>query len=150
MSEPPGPYVAFESQFLMGIEALDNQHKQLVDLVNELHQSLLANEPNGTHVEIMTRMVNLAKTHFLDEEHLCRVHGYPRYLFHKSAHEGLMRNLTAYRDQVAEKITPLTAGYVELMKLWIIEHFFQFDQPFAKFVQDRQPASKVTPPPKNP
>jgi hemerythrin-like metal-binding protein len=133
MVNPPQPFFRFESRYLVGIDALDSQHRRIVDLLNELHGSVIAKKPGDLHLEILTRLVNLTKIHFATEEQILRAHSYPGYLLHKAAHDGLGRNLVDYREQIAKGERDLALEYVELMKLWLVDHLADFDLEYARF-----------------
>ncbi|MGD1103659.1 MAG: bacteriohemerythrin [Terriglobia bacterium] len=143
MSNPPQPFLSFESRYLVGIDALDSQHKQMVNLLNELYGSVIAKKPRDLHLDLLTRLVNLTRTHFATEEQVLRVHSYPGYLLHKAAHEGLARNLFEFREQIARRKRELTIEYVDLMKLWLVEHFAEFDLGYARFLgRENRPMEK--------
>jgi hemerythrin len=134
MSNPPQPYFRFEEWYLVGIDALDNQHKEIVTLVGEVYESIIAKKPGDLHLELLTRLLNLTKSHFVAEEQVLRTRLYPDYLRHKAAHEGLARNLMEFRAQIVRRERELTVEYADLMKLWLIDHFVEFDLGYAKFL----------------
>jgi hemerythrin len=134
MPHPPKPFFPFEQKYLVRIEALDSQHKQLVDLMNELHGSIIANMLRDSRLELLTRLITLFKTHLATEEQVLRVHRYPGYLPHKAAHEGFVRASTEFREQIATRGLELTVEHIELLMLWMIDHFTEFDQGYARFL----------------
>lgn len=134
MSNPPQPYFPFEDKYLVGVETLDNQHKQIVHLLNDLHGLVIAKKTWDTQLELITRLVNLTKTHFATEEQVLRVHKYPGYFRHRAAHEGLARNLVEYRGRIVRRERELNVEYVDLMKLWLVDHFAEFDLPYVGFL----------------
>jgi hemerythrin len=119
--------------YLVGIDALDNQHKQIVTRVGEVYESIIAQKPRDVHLELLTRLVDLTKNHFATEEQILRARAYPSYPRHKAAHEGLARNLVELREQIARRDRELTLEYADLMKLWLIDHFVEFDLGYARF-----------------
>ena len=135
MSTPPQPYFPFELRYLVGVDALDSQHKQSVDILNELYGSVIGKKGRDLHVELLTRLVNLTKIHFATEEQVLRVHAWPGYLTHKAAHEGLAYNLVELREQIAARHRELTTEYVDLMKLWLVDHFAEFDSKYAELLR---------------
>lgn len=143
MSSPSQPFFPFELGYLVGIEALDSQHKQIVTLLNEVYESIVAKKPRHAHIELLTRLVSVTKTHFATEEHALRTRSCPGYLRHKAAHEGLARNLVEYQGQVATRERELTLEYADLMKFWLMDHFAEFDMGYKKFLEgENHPAGK--------
>ena len=119
--------------YLVGVEALDSQHKQIVSLLNELYESIIAKKARDSHLELLARLVNLTKTHFATEEQALRARSYPGYIRHKAAHEGLASNLMEFREQIARRKRELTIEYADLMRLWLVDHFAEFDRKYAAF-----------------
>ena len=134
MATPPEAYLSFEPQFLIGIEIVDSQHRQIVDVVNELYASVISNKREKLPLGLLTRLVGLAKAHFDTEEQLLLAHACPGYLRHKAAHDGLAHNLIEYRDRIARREGVLTVEYMELIKLWLIDHIAEFDIPYSRFL----------------
>ena len=133
MANPPQAFLSFEKSYLVGIKILDDQHRQIVNLINDLYVWVITKKPADSPLPLLSDLANLAKTHFATEEQLLRAHSYPGYLPHKAAHEGLARNLMEYREGIARREHELTLDYVDLMKLWLLDHFAQFDREYAEF-----------------
>ena len=142
MSNPPEPFFPFEPAYLVGVEVLDRQHKEIVEQINQIHARLADPTPKGIRLEILTRLAHLAQTHFATEEQILRVHAFPAYLRHKAVHEGFTHHLQDFRGKVASGERGLTPEYVELVKLWLVDHFTEWDQRYAEFLRDQKtPAS---------
>ena len=136
MSSPPASFFAWNNDYGVQNEVLDYQHQQMVRLVGELHASVQANESGDARAKRLTCLHNFSQAHFAVEERLLRTHSYPRYLFHKAAHEGLAHALKGLREDVVSGKRELTIEYVELIKLWLIDHFIEFDRVGASFLSD--------------
>jgi hemerythrin len=148
MSNSPQPYFPFEEKFLVGVAVLDDQHKEIVKRVNELHGLVIDKKSWDSQLEILTCLLNLTKTHFATEEQVLRVHKYPEYSRHRAAHEGLERTLKEYWGRIVKKERVMTLEYVELMKLWLVEHFAEFDHAYVSFLDAKNhpvenPADRV-------
>jgi hemerythrin len=128
MSTPPQPFATWEDEYCLHNEVVDNQHRHLVGLVSDMYAAVVANEAKEGLVKRLTSLLNFAKAHFVTEEQLLRMHKYPKFLVHKAAHEGLAHALAGLRQQVVLGERELTREYVELIKLWVLDHFGEFDR----------------------
>jgi hemerythrin-like metal-binding protein len=137
MSTPSTPFISWNDAYLLHHEAIDGQHQELVRLVGELYDAVTANVSAEARVERLTNLYNLSRAHFGTEEQLFRLHRYPRFLVHKAAHEGLAHALKGLREEVVSGERELTLEYVELIKLWLIDHFGEFDKTFGSFLSDK-------------
>jgi hemerythrin-like metal-binding protein len=136
MPTPPDSFFAWKEEYCLHHAVIDKQHQQLVRLVGELHGSVVAGEPRQAHAQRLATLYIAAKAHFTTEEQLLRLHRYPRYLVHKAAHDGLAHALDGVREEVATGKRELTLDYVELIQLWPVYHFGEFDAPCAQFLRD--------------
>jgi len=139
MATPTTPFFPWSDDFSLKNQVIDGQHQQIVKLLGELHESVVNNELKTARVKILTHLYDSSKAHFAFEEQLLRLHRCPRYLLHKAAHEGLAHALKGLREEVVSGERKLTVEYVELIRLWLIDHFGEFDRAGASFLSDEPP-----------
>lgn len=118
------PLIAWRPEFETGIPDVDHEHRELVNLINELHDRLSDN-PSREEVEAFVGEV-FAKiaAHFALEEAFMRRYGYDEYEEHKAEHEKLL-------DEIADIIDAVARGdydnYREELSRrihdWFVEHF---------------------------
>ena len=80
----------WEKRYSVGIEAVDHEHRELVDLVNRLHEQAKA---QGSKVAVLGFFGDLYKAisaHFALEERFMREKAYDQLSQHKSDHERLL------------------------------------------------------------
>jgi len=138
MATPPTPFLTWDDSYAMHNEVIDHQHRHLVSMVSDLYEAVESRQPRANLGNCLTSLYNFARAHFATEEQLMRAHKFPKYDLHKAAHEGLGESLRHLRDEVVSGERELTPAYVELIKLWLIEHFGQFDTAYAPFLGDKR------------
>ncbi|MRI32538.1 hemerythrin [Endozoicomonas sp. OPT23] len=120
----------------VGIEEIDEQHKVLVDLLNELHRGIMEKHGSEVTIEVLDRLVEYTRIHFALEESLMRMLHYPGYEEHKQHHEMLL-------NQVAELVGKVKAGQhvtfelLHFLKNWLTRHIMEEDKIYAPFFLDR-------------
>jgi len=62
--------IQWSDQFSVNIQEIDEQHKVLVDLLNQLHNAIREHHGRATSREILNRLAEYTRTHFLLEESL--------------------------------------------------------------------------------
>jgi hemerythrin-like metal-binding protein len=132
----PTPFFSWQQEYCLGNEAIDRQHEHLAELVGKLYESVMARESKQVRAERLKAFYDCAKSHFSSEEQLLRIHQYPKYLVHKAAHEGLALALSGLREEVVSGERELSVEYVELVKLWIVDHFFEFDRAYRALLPE--------------
>lgn len=96
---------AWSDDLSVGIQEIDEQHKVLVGLLNELHTAISGHKGSAECRVILDRLAEYARAHFAVEESLMRVLGYPDYENHNGPHF-LARGIEAQwpaKESVPEK-----------------------------------------------
>lgn len=143
-------FLTWSNDWLLGIEALDDQHKVLADHINNLvAECQLAKSAPATGAqmqrETFTRLFNefyaTTKKHFDREEALMREEGYPSYPAHVREHVMLIAELKSTFDgSLREGGCSLNPDVLRDLKSWLIAHVSHSDRDFAKFLLDKRQA----------
>src|SRR5947209_1947922 len=81
----------WSEMYSVNIAALDRQHQELFESINELEVALRAGEGDRSVEEVLAKLVNYAAAHFAAEESLMEQHGFPGFSSHRAQHE-MFRN----------------------------------------------------------
>lgn len=115
--------IEWRKEFETGVAGVDYEHKELVDLINTLHEELgrgAANEAIGQFLgEVFARI----SAHFALEETVMRKHKYDEYAAHKAEHERLLDDLRDIMDQHAAGPIDYEAALSSTVRDWFVEHF---------------------------
>ena len=95
--------MAWEEKFCLGLDEIDEQHKELGALFNQLHVAIQEHHGSATSREILDKLADYTRTHFAVEESLMRVSNYPDFAAHKQNHEDLIGQVKALQDKLAEQ-----------------------------------------------
>lgn len=112
-------------------QEVDEQHKDLINLINRLDVSIGNQHGKDTSRAIFDELMESAQEHFLFEESLMRLTHYSEYLHHKEQHEALMEHLRAIQHQMNTEGTDVTEEIVHLHKHWWPHHIRSSDQHFS-------------------
>ena len=88
--------IAFDESLRTGIEEIDAQHHQLIEIYNELVEALKAGRANRAMDTILARLYRYTKEHFATEERLLEATNYPRLESHGRAHAQLLLSLRKF------------------------------------------------------
>ena len=121
--------VQWQKVFETNIEEVDEQHKKLVAMINQLEDSLrrgmgIVNKEEG---KVLTALVEYTQYHFEDEERIMRDIGYQGLQEHHALHEDLKRKIVSLlkRLKVGESV-----NVFELMSFltdWLLNHIIKED-----------------------
>jgi len=111
----------WSDRYSVGNAAIDHEHRELIDLVNALHESL---RHGGVDAEgFFGDLYRAISNHFALEEHLMRTHGYSEYSGHKKEHETLLDGI---RDMMDEGEVP-DEEIARRLDAWFSGHFAGHD-----------------------
>ena len=121
------PLLAWKSEYALGIPAVDHEHRELFDLINDLHASLFEPESGTTAMDFLGELFSKISSHFALEEKLMRDGRYADFPAHKSDHERLLDEIRDLMDDYED------GGYVDLnrfaidLERWFSVHFSTHD-----------------------
>lgn len=129
--------IEWTSDFLIGIEELDYEHKDLINTINRLHQELLSHDDTadikGTMGDIHVRM----QAHFALEEHVMQENKYPYFTEHRLEHVKLLDTLT--EQMVKFESNPDSVDFEDTernLKKWIVQHIINSDRKMSIMLKE--------------
>jgi len=132
--------VFWDDKYSTGIELIDNQHKNLVDLTNHLYQSCITHNEsaNGVFRESMSRLVEYVHFHFAAELELLKRVNYPEYHEHKMQHDILINQILDAAKCYDEGKKFVPNQLVRTLKDWVFGHIALYDKQFALYIADQK------------
>ena len=111
----------------VGIDAVDHEHKELIELINRLYQELDAVDAKHTVPAFFGDLLKGISAHFALEEKFMRDQHYAGLGSHKSDHERLLDELRELMDSFehAEEVDSLELG--RCLDAWFSRHFRTHD-----------------------
>ena len=121
------PLVHWKDEYSMGIDAVDHEHKELIDLINRLHRELDAPDAKLTVSAFFGDLLKAISAHFALEEKFMRDQHYAALGSHKSDHERLLDELREIMEtfEHSEEIDALELG--QRLDVWFSRHFRTHD-----------------------
>ena len=135
-------WIVWEDKYNLGIPVIDEQHRRLVDLCNELHDKLKqhrANEGAGWQVAMSTTLreaVQYTKFHFEAEEKILTVAGYKNLAHHKQCHVEFVDALTKVLFSFHNASLQTAFEFSAYLKEWILTHIAYEDRLYVQCVFD--------------
>jgi hemerythrin len=116
--------IEWRKEFETGIADVDHEHRELVDLINELHEALRVDADRDTISNFLGEVFARISAHFALEETVMRKHRYDEYEAHKAEHEKLLDEIRDIMDAHEESDS---ADYQSTLSTtirdWFVNHF---------------------------
>ena len=125
-------FIAWTDKFSCGVKAIDEQHKGLVDLINEMHNHVAGNcdQEYKYFKMVIHEAVMYVKNHFATEEKIMLITKFWGYAEHKKEHDGFVRTVveTIHEYEAGKRFTPL--HFTWFLKDWVLSHIALMDKQY--------------------
>jgi hemerythrin len=122
--------------YTVHIPPIDAQHKRLFDLLNRLHDAIVAKECNrDTIANTIEQLIRYTKTHFALEERFLESMQYPELAKHKLKHEALTIQVEKLQQEFATGKTAIASELMNFMLAWLTDHILHTDKRYAAFLK---------------
>lgn len=124
--------MAWSEKLSVGVDSIDDQHKKLLSLVNQLHDGMMAGKGKDILGGILKGLVDYTVTHFRYEEQLFARTGYPEGEAHKKDHADLVRKVQDIQRQYETTgAKALTIPVMNFLKDWLSSHIVGTDKKYS-------------------
>jgi len=128
-------HVTWSNTYSMGVKLIDDQHKGLLDFVNDLfnHASGNEREERAYFALVIQQAVQYIKEHFQAEEKLMIGTKFPGYAEHKKVHdEFTLTVVKSVKDFESGKRLVLEK-FAYFLKDWVLSHIAVMDKQYADY-----------------
>ena len=115
--------IEWKEQYSLGVPAIDHEHRELIDLINELYGTVTGSGTDATVVEFLGELYTRIAAHFALEEKIMRDNDYDEYLDHKTDHERLLDDIRDLMDDYEDGDHVDVEGFGKRLDEWFSEHF---------------------------
>ena len=129
--------IIWKDEFSVGVDALDQQHKQIIEVINSLIEKPGIFSRHKNVSSALLELTNYVQEHFLLEERLLEENGYPTLLEHSKKH-------TTYSEKIADLCKESLSGKNEVPKEllnflshWWTNHILHEDMQYKEFFKEK-------------
>lgn len=116
--------IEWKTDFETGVEDVDHEHQELVELINELHAKLETDADQDTVADFLGEVFARISAHFALEETVMRKHAYDEYAAHKADHEALLDDIRDIMDaHAAGDYSDYATALSDAVRDWFVNHF---------------------------
>ncbi|WP_319470963.1 bacteriohemerythrin [uncultured Pseudodesulfovibrio sp.] len=144
----------WNKELSVGVPLIDDQHKELIRIVNGLMKGIARGSSPNTINNILGKLREYTVFHFNSEEKLMEEMRYPDRGEHEIEHRRLKTNVKEFQRRIYKKTDVSPTEVFDFLKEWLLTHILSHDINFANFIRDKQskdtePAEETPTPPDN-
>ncbi len=132
--------VMWSEALSVGVELIDEEHKLLFNIYNELVTALRSGQPLTVAKRAVEALADYATYHFSHEEELMATYRYPEMDAHRREHDKLTGRLMEIDQNLGRGKANIT-DVVEFANILVNSHVLLTDIKLAKFLSAKMPAA---------
>ena len=125
------PFILWNQALSVGIPSIDRQHRQLVDIINDLHDAMLAGKAKDISGQILENLLNYTRNHFAAEEAMMTAANYAGLAAHKLRHRNLTRQVEGYVLRYHRGEITLNLHLMHFLRDWLTNHILVSDKKYG-------------------
>lgn len=124
--------VHWHDGFLVGVPAMDEQHRRLFELMNDVYRAFRAEDVDQLDRSLQA-LVELARRHLRDEEALMEAAGYEELASHRECHRKLLADLDAHVERYRQSGSrDALQELLWFLKSWLVDHIYRVDKRYSE------------------
>ncbi len=133
--------IQWRDSLAIGVEAIDNQHKELLLRFDGLLNACEEGRGKDEMKRLLSFLEEYVQTHFRDEEALQRLHRFPGYKEHCVQHADFEARIKALRSEIdAEGISMHHVIQTNnLLLKWLLNHISKVDKELGAYIKPGSP-----------
>jgi len=130
-------YMSWNDGYSVNIKEIDEQHKVLISLINQLYDAMQVGKGKEVLSTILDNMINYVGTHFSNEEKYMEDFGYPDYEKHKAEHNDFVKKTLDFQKGFSEGKIGLSVEVMFFLKEWTVSHIMGSDKKYSPFFNQK-------------
>ena len=130
-------FLDWHPDFSVNVNELDDQHRYLVSLINNLYDAMMNGENREALGKLINQLVIYAAMHFAKEEDYFDRLGYPDTDAHAKAHTAFEKKVTEFEDAFKRGEQDLSIDVMNFLCNWLVGHIKGSDKKYGPFLNRR-------------
>lgn len=140
-------FIEWNDDYSINLAEVDRQHQQLFNLINELHEAMMAGRIEctmttvvhelATMVTVLKELMNYTSYHFSTEENYMVAHAYPECDAHRGAHRQFVERVQAFKRDFDDGQALHPVEIVEFIRDWWRSHILVVDKKLGAFLNEK-------------
>lgn len=126
-------FIEWDDSLSVNIREIDEQHKTLVNMINQLSDAMTKGKGRTVIGEIIAGLAAYTVTHFQTEEKYFDRFHYPDAEKHKREHEAFVKKVTDFKTAFDSGKVTLSVDVLIFLSNWLTGHIKGTDMEYSVF-----------------
>jgi len=128
--------ITWNDNLSVKVLAIDQQHKKLIDMMNELSDAMRSGKGRDILSKIISGLILYTGTHFKTEEKYFDQFDHPEAEIHKKEHEAFVLKVLEFKKGFEKGDLNLTVEIMDFLSDWLQNHIKGSDKKYSQFFND--------------
>jgi hemerythrin len=124
--------IEWSDKLSVNIPSIDDQHKVLVDLINQLHDAMKTGKSKDVIASVLSSLIDYTKKHFAHEEKCMTQTCYAHLKDHKCQHDDLAVKVLQFEADFKAGKVGLTMEVLTFLQQWLNGHIMKSDKGYSE------------------
>jgi hemerythrin len=126
------PFMEWNEKLSVGVAALDDDHKKLIEIINQLHDGIEAGHKKETLGAVLDHLEDFTSSHLPREEELLVQTLYKDAVMHKWEHANFVKQIQGVRARFTKAPSAmLDLQLMSLLQNWMLTHLQGSDRKYV-------------------
>jgi len=126
----------WKDEYSVGIEEMDEQHKSLFKLLDDLSGSIESGDLKNLGY-VLTMLEVYVVFHFTSEEYLLSKYGYPGLNKQEKEHGDFKAKVARFKAQSADDKIRLAGEVKDFLYDWLVNHILVLDKKYGPYLKEK-------------
>jgi hemerythrin-like metal-binding protein len=128
--------LSWSREFAIGIGIFDQQHREIVDEINEVQAAVEGGMEQSVTGPLLTRLAGDTMAHFKAEEAMMAAANYPGLMLHGMKHQRLLEQLKAFLARYSRENSVMDRHSLNFLRDWATTHIQSEDMNFGLWLNE--------------
>lgn len=129
-------FFRWQDSYSVGVESIDEQHKKLIKMMNDLHASMMAGKSKEVLQNIFDELFEYTAYHFSSEEELMKEYGFPETEEHGKLHNNFVERVRRFKEDAEKGGLFISIDVMDFLRDWLSNHILKVDMDYARYLKD--------------
>ncbi len=125
-------FIPWRGSFNTNIVEIDDQHKKLVALINELYKAYIEKQQKKIIEKVIDELINYTVYHFEIEENYFKQFEYENTEEHIKEHQEFVKSVESFKHKFGKNERVLTTEMLLFLQKWITGHILGSDMKYIE------------------
>ncbi len=127
-------FMSWSDSLSVKVDAMDGQHKKLINLINQLHDAMKAGQGKEKIGSVLESLITYTKQHFSYEENYLKNNNYPGLAQHIKLHQALVKQVEDLNTKFTAGEPVSTTQVLDFLRGWLVNHIQKEDMKYGEYI----------------